>query len=470
MRGPEAHRTVLVVDDEEAALLGIELALRSGGFPEVATCSDPRQAADLLRRDDIAVLLVDLNMPHIGGEEILARCQALRPDVPVLVITARNEVDTAVRLVQAGAFDYVVKPFGADRLLPAVARAAEVGRLRRENADLRARMLSAGLAHPEAFAGMATANQGMRALFAYVECVAPSSQPVLISGETGTGKELMARTVHQLSGRTGQFTAANVAGLDDQLFSDALFGHVRGAFTGAERDRAGLVARAEGGTLFLDEVADLPVPSQVKLLRFLQEREYEPLGADTPRPCDVRVVAAANRDLWAEVCRGRFRADLFHRLACHRVDVPPLRQRRDDVPLLLERFVAEAAAERGLRPPAVAKEVLQLLGAYHFPGNVRELRALAFDAVAAHKGGALAPAAFRAHITRTGWAADPAAPAAFPFPDRLPPLRELEGLAVAEALRRSGGNQSVAALMLGISQQALSKRLAREDEAPAAET
>jgi DNA-binding NtrC family response regulator len=248
------------------------------------------------------------------------------------------------------------------------------------------------------------------------------------------------------------------------LFSDTLFGHHKGAFTGADGVRAGLVERAAGGTLFLDEIADLPTASQVKLLRLIQEREFYPLGADRPRRADVRVVVAANRDLWSDVCRERFRADLFHRLACHRIDLPPLRARRDDLPVLLDHFIAEAAADLGVKPPTPAKEILHLLGAYQFPGNIRELRAMVFDAVAGHKGGPLGAAVFKTHITRTGWAIPDSPPPEFPFPERLPTLKELDALAVAEALRRSGGNQSVAAMMLGISQQALSKRLAKDDE------
>ena len=289
---------------------------------------------------------------------------------------------------------------------------------------------------------------------------------MLITGETGTGKELVARAIHDASGCSGVFMPVNIAGFDDVMFSDTLFGHRKGSFTGAEQDRPGLVEMAAGGTLFLDEIGDLSVQSQVKLLRLLDEEEYFPLGWDVPRKSHARIVVATNRQLEAEVGAGRFRKDLFYRLKTHWIHLPPLRERKGDLPLLIDHFLRQAAEELQKPRPSVPDEILPLLGTYDFPGNVRELRSLLFDALSRHRGGILSLGPIRRAIGP----AQPL-PQAGPsgleiaYPERLPTLKQSARLLVAEAMKRAGGNQSVAARLLGISQQALSKRLSRKGPA-----
>jgi DNA-binding NtrC family response regulator len=368
--------------------------------------------------------------------------------------------------MKQGAFDYIVKPVEKSRLVSSVKRGIELRELHRENQQLKARILSDRLSRPEAFADIITISPAMRSIFQYIEAIAPSPRPVLITGETGVGKELVARAVHTLSNRKGSFTPVNVAGLDDHVFADTLFGHKKGAFTGAMEGRPGLLERAGGGTLFLDEIGDLSAVSQVKLLRLLQEGEYLPLGSDLAKRSDARIVVATNQDLEAARNSGRFRKDLYYRLCGHRLQIPPLRERPEDLPVLLEHFLEKAANSLGKKKPTPPEELLKLLAAYHFPGNIRELESMVYNAVSIHTAGKLSMDAFKSDIFKTqpGLAGEAARPidagdGAMVFPDPLPTLKQAEQLLVDEALRRSSGNQAIAAMMLGITRQALNKRL-----------
>jgi DNA-binding NtrC family response regulator len=340
--------------------------------------------------------------------------------------------------------------------------------LRAELLTLKERLLTDAPHQPEAFAEIVTQHPSLFAIFRYLEAIAGSPQPVLITGETGTGKELMARALHRLSG-PGELVAVNLAGLDDTMFSDTLFGHTRGAFTGADRPREGLIASAAAGTIFLGEIGDLAPASQVKLLRLLQDGSFYQLGADRPRRSQARVLVATNTDVVQAVGAGRFRKDLYYRLRTHHVHLPPLRQRKGDIPLLVDRFVEKAAGQLGKKVPAVPVALHQLLKTYSFPGNVRELQALVFDGVARHQGVTLSMASFKEAIsgepqsTLTTEQAEGARATqlASLFPDRLPTLREAEDHLITEALLRADGNQTVAAGLLGLSRQALNKRLSR---------
>jgi DNA-binding NtrC family response regulator len=285
--------------------------------------------------------------------------------------------------MKVGAYDYLLKPVGADELMATVRRALEHRELRDENARLRSKLLEQDLEQPRAFSGLITADASMVRVFAYLEVIARGSHPALITGETGTGKELIARAFHDLSGRRGPFVAVNVAGLDDTMFSDTLFGHRPGAFTGASGTRRGMIEQAGRGTLFLDEIGDLAEASQVKLLRVLQEREYYTLGDDAPKRLEARVIAATHQD------PSRLRRDLYFRLRSYHVRIPPLRERLSDLPLLDNHIVREAALDLGKQPPVVPERLYRALGRYEFPGNIRELRAMVFDAVARHTTGPL---------------------------------------------------------------------------------
>jgi len=459
---------ILVIDDEESILLSIDTTLQLAGFNNVICCNESRQALALLQNRSPSCVLLDLNMPHLDGQSLLPRIHADYPDTPVVIITGTIDVDTAVHCMKSGALDYLVKPVDESRLVTAIHQALRFRDLHQENRALRLQLEEEQLAHPEAFAEIVTASPNMFALFRYIESIAPSPQPVLIRGETGVGKELVARAIHRLSGRTGSFVAINVAGLDENVFSDTLFGHVKGAFTGAEGARSGLVDKAAGGTLFLDEIGDLNQGSQVKLLRLLQEREYMPLGQDSLRISDARVITSTHADLWALQQQGRFRTDLHYRLRTHRLRIPPLRERKEDLAVLADFFADKAAQSLAKTKPAISAELLELLASHFFPGNVRELQAMIFDAVAQQKASNLPLEVIQSHLARAS--RDQNIPLngsygpAVLFPTPLPTLKETARMLVQEAMRRTGNNQSAAATLLGISQQALSKRLKSQSQ------
>jgi DNA-binding NtrC family response regulator len=311
----------------------------------------------------------------------------------------------------------------------------------------------------------------MTTIFQYVEVVAHSNQPVLITGETGVGKELIARAVHEASGVQGNFVPINVAGLDDVMFSDTLFGHRKGAFTGADKPRDGMITQASGGTLFLDEIGDLKESSQVKLLRLLQEREYYPIGSDMPKKSSARIIVATNRCPREMVSKGEFRKDLYYRLCTHHIEIPPLRDRVEDIPVLFDHFLGKAAASLDKKKPTPPPQAIPLLSSYAFPGNVRELEAMVHDAVARHRSGVLSLEGFK-RIMGNSHEADMGS---FSITNRdaaafleempsLPTLKEAEALLIGEALRRAEGNQGLAASFLGITRTALNKRLKRYTE------
>jgi two-component system, NtrC family, nitrogen regulation response regulator GlnG len=470
-----AHVTelpVLLVDDEPPLLHSASIVLRSAGVPEVVTLDDSRAVMAVMAERDVGVVVLDLTMPHVPGHILLEQLATDYPDVPVIVMTATDDVETAVQCMQAGAVDYLVKPVEQSRLVSSVKRAVEMRGLRAELLSLKDRLLTDTPHQRDAFAEIVTQNPSLFAIFRYLEAISGSPQPVLITGETGTGKELMARALHRLSGRPGELVAVNLAGLDDTMLSDTLFGHTRGAFTGADHLREGLIASAAGGTIFLDEIGDLAVASQVKLLRLLQDGSFYPLGADRPRQSRARVVVATNADVVQAVAAGRFRKDLYYRLRTHHVHLPPLRSRKGDIPFLVDHFVEKAARQLGKAVPTVPLALHQLLNTYSFPGNVRELEALMFDGVARHQGVTLSLASFKDAISDKPQSAvtaeEPDAARATPlarlFPDRLPTLKEAEDRLIAEALVRADGNQGVAASLLGLSRQALNKRLSRRQE------
>lgn len=458
--------SVLVVDDEQAALDSSEMALCADGINNVLTCRDSRKVMELLENNNINLVLLDLVMPSPSGEELLPVITEKFPEIPVVIVTAVNDINKAVECMRMGAYDYMVKPLEANRLVISVRRALEYRELRDENTELGRRIVADSLEHPEIFSEIVSANPVMYAVFKYIEAIAGSSQCVLVTGETGVGKEGVVRAVHRLSGRSGKLVAVNVAGLDDTMFTDTLFGHVSGAYTGAAAQRGGLIEEAAGGTLFLDEIGDLETVSQVKLLRLLQEHEYYRLGEDIPRRTDARIIAATQHDLAARQAEGRLRNDLFYRLHVHHIHLPPLRERIDtDLDLLIDHFLKKAADQLRKHKPTAPPELVTLLRTYDFPGNIRELEMLIFDAVSRHKGRVLSTQRFRDHIAhRTASTLETTATKQgkglnMVFPKPMPTLKQVAHLAVQEAMKRSEGNQNIAARMLGITPQALSRRL-----------
>ena len=464
---------ILLVDDEAAFLRSLKMTLRQlGGINNVVTCQDSREVFGLLQSQAFSLVVLDLTMPHLPGEMLLAELVEKLPEIPVIILSGLNQVDTAVRCIKAGAFDYFVKTDEPERLVAGVRRVLAARELKREFLDLKARFLDSGLRIPEVFSNIVTRDHTMQAIFKYIEAVGKSSEPVLISGESGVGKELIARAIHDCSKPDKPWVAVNVAGLDDTVFSDTLFGHLKGAFTGADRPRGGRVESAADGTLFLDEIGDLGLPSQIKLLRLLQEGEYFPLGSDTPKRSRARFVCSTNVDLETKIAAGSFRKDLFYRLQTHQIIIPPLRERKGDLPLLLNYFLEEAAQSMGKSVPTPPAELPVLLGTYHFPGNIRELRGMIYDAVSRHDKGTLSMRSFqktvghnaegnhsKASVHQVANAADTLA-----FPPRLPTLNEIADLLVEEALRRAQNNQTIAAKMLGITRQALGQRMRKKHQ------
>jgi DNA-binding NtrC family response regulator len=452
-------RPIFIVDDEPEILVAVDTTLRMAGFENITTISDSRDVIRQMERQIPALILLDLNMPHINGGRLLKIIRKTWPRIPVIVLTGTIEVDTAVKCMKIGAMDYVIKPVEEERLIKAVKQALEWDETAPGSKKPLHQDLFAQIKNPEAFRHIITQDKQMHSIFHYVEAVAPSSQPVLIFGETGVGKELIGQSIHTLSGRKGKLVRVNVAGLDDNVFSDTLFGHVPGAFTGADKARPGLIEQAAGGTLLLDEIGDLAISSQVKLLRLLQEGEYLPLGSDRTRNSDTRIIASTNRDLWALEKEGKFRKDLIYRLSTHTLTLPPLRERLLDLPLLLDRFVCQAADDLDKPVPDIPKDLIELLEAYPFKGNIRELKSMVHDALTRYKEGPITADLFKgleAFGSETGDANEAS--------QSLPTLKEASNTLVEQAMEKTGGNQSAAAKILGISQQALSKRLQKMRE------
>jgi len=457
---------VLMVDDEAQALNSFELVLRSSNVNHILRCLDSRNVMSIFSSQEIEAMMLDLSMPHVSGEELLSMVTRDFPEVPVIVITGSNDVDTAVACMKSGAFDYMVKPVEKSRLISGVKRAIELRQLQRENKLLRAHVLSGIVEHPEAFSDVITNSSAVRSIFQYAESISMSPQPILITGETGVGKELIAKSIHRLSRRNGTFVPVNAAGLDDNVFADTLFGHRKGAFTGADQPRSGLVEQASGGTLFLDEIGDLSPASQVKLLRLVQDGEYFPLGSDVGKRSDARVVVATNQDIQALQESGKFRKDLYYRLCGHQIHIPPLRERREDLPVLLDHFLEKASETLGKKKPTPPRELLALLSTYPFPGNIRELQSLVLDAVSSHRSGKLSMEVFKAYIRQNQSTSDCETKhlahgdsAIVSFSEQLPTLRQTEQLLIVEAMQRACGNQAIASRLLGITRQALNKRL-----------
>jgi two-component system NtrC family response regulator len=355
---------ILFIDDDSGGRQMASFNLRKAGH-EVDEADDGQVGLDMFGPNDHDLVITDVKMPQVSGIEVAKAIHDKAADVPVLVITAFGSVEVAVDAMKAGAFDFILKPFNKDQLILAVEKALRHRHLERENRELRLQL--AGVERPIIHESSTMANS-----IAIADRVAETESSVLVTGESGTGKELIARRVHARSPRAeGPFVAVNCAAIPGELLESELFGHTKGAFTGAAHSRTGKFRQAEGGTLFLDEVAEIPLPVQGKLLRVIQEKVVDVLGSDKPRPVDVRIVAATNRDLHAAVRDGLFREDLYYRLNVVEIEVPPLRQRPEDIPALVRHFVQELAPGRDIK---VTQAVLAALTRRSWPGNVRELR------------------------------------------------------------------------------------------------
>ena len=458
---------LLLIDDDPVVLEIQVTALESEGITNVLTLTDSRKTVRFLEENPVSIIMLDLMMPHVSGLDLLPILLRDFPNIPIIVTTSSDDIETAVSCIKAGAVDYITKPVEIERLLLSVANALHINELSKENRILREYLLNDRLEHPAAFDAIITNSKKMRAIFKYIEVIAKSDQPILVTGETGVGKELIARAIGELSGRKGAFVTVNAAGLDDNMFSDTLFGHKKGAFTGADQPRDGLICSAVGGNLFLDEIGDLNETSQIKLLRLIQEQEFYPVGSDVLKKTDARLIVATNHDLSTLIASNKFRKDLYYRLCAHHIQIPPLRERREDIPALLDYFLEKASKSLNKTKPMPSREVTALLSTYHYEGNVRELHAMVFDAVARYTTGLLTLDCFVSlsgneyNITNSalllpGKEVDEAL---YGFFGRFPTLKEMEDYLTSSAMNLTSGNQRSAALLLGIARQTLSKRL-----------
>ena len=447
---------VLLVDDDDSLREITTLQLEGAGM-RVTACPGGAEALAVLEDTAPDVVVTDLKMPGLDGMQVLGAVRRLDPQLPVLVVTAFGSVDSAVAAMQAGAHDYLTKPLARDTLLLKVQRAAELRRVLRENSALRSRVGAS------ADRQMLVVSEPMERLMEQVRRVASADLPVLLQGESGTGKELVARELHAGSDRAaGPFVAVNCAAIPSELLEAELFGHTKGAFTGATRAREGRFRSASGGTLLLDEIGDLPAALQPKLLRVLQERVVEPVGAERPVPVDVRIIAASHRDLQELVQQGGFREDLYYRLAVLPLRVPPLRERPADIVPLFERFLASQARRDG-RELSLGPDAARALEGRDWPGNVRELENLARRVALLAPGPVVRAADLPAGRTlgggaelRVGLGSDPWTVA---LPEDGLPLTILEQRLVEEALRRHDGNKSAAARYLDIPRHVLLYRI-----------
>jgi DNA-binding NtrC family response regulator len=440
---------LLIVDDEKIALRNLEHILAKEGYQITATQSGA-QALNLLDSQPFDVVLTDLKMDKVDGMQVLRRCKAQHPDVEVVMITGYATLESAVEAMKEGAFHYVAKPFRLDEVRKTVAEALEKIRLKRENQALREQLASL-----QGQTRIITRDGPMQRLLDMARQVAPTGCNVLISGESGTGKELFARYLHEHGGRPdGPFVAVNCGAFNEELLANELFGNEKGAFTGAI-GKKGLIEAANGGTLFLDEITEMSPAMQVKLLRVIQEKEVLPLGATRPVKVDVRFIAASNRDMKEWVTEGRFRQDLYFRLNVVNLHIPPLSQRREDIPLLAHHFLARSAPLMGKNVEGFSEEALALLKAYDFPGNVRELENIVERGVALCQGDTLEaahlPDDLRELSIRTFRKKE----------GRIPTLDEQERDYIHWVLEEANGNQTVAAQILGIDRVSLWRKLKR---------
>jgi DNA-binding NtrC family response regulator len=439
--------TVLVVDDERSNIESLEKIFLREGI-RVLSASDAKRALELVRTHRVHVVLTDLMMPGTTGLELLRAIKQVAPDVEVVLMTAYGSVEAAVSAMRDGAYDFVEKPLKRVSIVKSVRKAAERQKLVAENKSLKDEIKR--LAHRE----IVGSSPALRRVIDVATQAAPSQATVLVLGESGTGKELFARYIHERSGRArGPFIAVNCAAIPETILESELFGHERGSFTGATGKKDGRFAKAAGGTLFLDEIGELSPSVQVKLLRVLQEGEYEPLGGNTQK-ADVRIVAATNRDLVAEVAAGRFREDLYYRLDVIAITAPPLRARREDVPLLVDHFLGLYCAKNGRPRLHPTRGVLQRLMDYAWPGNVRELENVIERAVVLSRGDTLGEGDLPDHIAT----AAPRAPTQLTF-EVGTTLDEIELRVIRETLRHTKGDKSVAAQLLGISTRTIYRKL-----------
>jgi len=448
---PNAMPTILIVEDEAKMRRLLELNLGEDGF-DTRSAADAEAGLEMLQRDPVDLVITDLKLPGMGGLEFLHAVKRMNAALPVIVMTAFGTVETAVEAMKAGASDYVLKPFSLAEMRMVVHKELDVRRLREENRSLREE-----LGKRYEYPNIVARSPKMQEVLATVERVAATNSTVLVGGESGVGKDLIAHLIHQRSRRaSGPFIKINSTAIPENLLESELFGYEKGAFTGATTSKPGKFELADKGTLFLDEIGDVPPGTQVKLLRVLQERSFERLGGTRTLKVDVRLIAATNRDLRAALEEGTFREDLYYRLNVVPIDIPPLRDHKEDIPDLVNLFIERFAREAGKSIGGISPDALAALTAFHWPGNVRELENIIERGVALSNGGVLQVSDIHLDASRTKAPGDSHAL----LPEGMT-LEQWEDEMIREALRRANGNKSQAARLLGLSRNALRYRLSK---------
>ena len=457
----QEKKSILVVEDEAKLRRLVELQLADEGF-QVQSAPDAESALQILNKETFDLLLTDFRLPGMNGLDFLQAAKRIDAQMPVVIMTAYGSVESAVDAMKAGASDYVLKPFSLAELVLVIRKELDTNRLREENRSLRE-----ALGRRYEYANIVANSEKMQAVLALVERVAPSNVTVLIGGESGVGKDLIARAIHEHSQRaSGPFIKINSTAIPETLLESELFGYEKGAFSGATASKPGKFELADRGTLFLDEIGDVPASIQVKLLRVLQEREFERLGGTKTHKVDVRLIAATNRDLRAALEEGTFREDLYYRLNVVAIDIPPLRDHKEDIPALVKFFLEKFAKDSGAPPKSLTPDAMKLLMDFRWPGNVRELENVIQRAITLSEKTTLDVPDIQldSRTARGNSSAN-----AFVLPEGMT-LDQWEQETIREALKRANGNKSQAARMLGLSRNALRYRLSQMGVADPAES
>ena len=443
---------VLVVDDDEPHAQAVAESLGRVGY-DCTVAVGGREALRLIEEHDFDIVITDLVMEPVGGLEVLQKAKQELPDAEVVILTGHSTVQTAVRAMQGGAATYLTKPLDINELRLVADKASQSRRLARENIELHRQ-----LQERFGFEGVVGNSPQMKAIIDKLRQVAPTPATVLILGESGTGKELVAKAIHNNSPRKNKpFVALNCAALSDTILESELFGHIKGAFTGADRERKGLIEHSNGGTLFLDEIGDLPSQTQVKLLRVIESGEILRMGSNEPVHVNVRLVTATNRDLPEMIKEGKFRTDLYHRIKVISIKLPPLRDRREDIPLLIDHFVREFATRYGRPIPGISAELRKALMSYSWPGNVRQLRNVVESLLVIDTDGELGLDDLTDEELLSSVGASPQSTGTSQLVGQ--PMEAIEAHYIAETLRLTGGNREEAARLLGIGERTLYRKL-----------
>ena len=451
-------RNILLVDDEASWLRTLAITLnRLVPEAKIDTCVDSRQVMNRLEVGDYALVLLDLTMPFHSGEELLDMIRNAHPNTRVIIVTGVNEVDTAVRCIKHGAYDYFIKTDNVDDLARTVRRALEVVGLERNYLRIKESFLSKTLSQPEAFNNILTCEPALLDQFRYFEAVAPSPEPILIQGESGTGKDEFAKSAHQLCCPDAPFINVNLAGISASAFELQLFGQIKTLDNGQVSAQAGVLHQVQSGLLYLNEIGDLPIEAQAKLVDVIEHKQYYPIGSDKAYPVLCKIITSTQHDLLALSKAGKFRNDLLYRLRSHTIKLPPLRQRRLDLFMLINHFITLAADEMSLPRPDQPSTLASQIADYEFPGNLHELKGMVFDAVSRSDGIQLNISPFMEAINLSKVTAEDSDQLV--FPKELPTLAQMGDALINEAMSRTANSQTAAARMLGISQSALSRRL-----------